>query len=167
MKKRLPEHTFKHLNHLIGPGSEFMEEFETLKRSFGSSNNQNPFCLPLPIRMGREACGMSGFYTETSEFILTVEDVQSLFDPVVRSVIGLVNSQIQAACREYGRGVINVSTLLLEANFSDMAEIGILENCLCWRTGIVTLPSTRTSMFRSPGKIVHNSDPPGSVSIHN
>ncbi|KAJ5509810.1 actin-like ATPase domain-containing protein [Penicillium freii] len=111
MKRRLLEHTFKHLNHLIGPGSEFMERFETLKRSFGSSNNQNPFYLSLPIRMGREACGM-GFDKGTGKFILTVEDVQSLFDHVVRSVIGLVNSQIEAAGREYGRPVINKIVLV-------------------------------------------------------
>ncbi|CAI7668568.1 unnamed protein product [Penicillium viridicatum] len=111
MKRRLPEHTFKHLNHLIGPGSEFMERFETLKRSFGSSNNQNPFYLSLPIRMGREACGM-GFDKGTGKFILTFEDVQSLFDPVVHSVIGLVNSQIEAAGREYGRPVINKIVLV-------------------------------------------------------
>ncbi|KAJ5976713.1 actin-like ATPase domain-containing protein [Penicillium viridicatum] len=111
MKRRLPEHTFKRLNHLIGPGSEFMERFETLKRSFGSSNDQNPSYLPLPIRIGREACGM-GFDKGTGEFILTVEDVQSLFDPVVHSVIDLVNSQIEAAGREYGRPVINKIVLV-------------------------------------------------------
>lgn len=145
MKQRLPEHAFKHLNHLIAPGSKFMEEFEELKRSFGPSNTQEVFPLSLPIRMGREACGMPGFDKGTDKFILTVEDVQSLFDPVVYNVIGLVNSQISAAGREYGRPVINVSILLLQVNFSDMAKIGILENCPCWRTGIVTLLSTHTS----------------------
>ncbi|KAJ5187904.1 actin-like ATPase domain-containing protein [Penicillium cf. viridicatum] len=112
MKRGLPEHTFKHLNHLISPGSEFMEGFENLKRSFGSSNTQKPFPLPLPIRMGREACGMSGFDKRTDTSILTVEDVQSLFDPIVYNVISLVNSQIAAAGREYGRPVINKIVLV-------------------------------------------------------
>lgn len=103
MKRRLPEHAFKYLNHLIGPGSEFMEGFEKLKRPFGSSTTQKPFPLLLPIRIGREACGMSGFDKRTDTFVLTVEDVQSLFDPIVYNVIGLVNSQIAAAGREYGR----------------------------------------------------------------
>lgn len=81
--------------------------------------------------MGREACEMSGFDKRTDTFVLTAEDVQSLFDPIVYNVVGLVNSQIAAAGREYGRPVINVSILLLQANFSDMAEIGILENYPC------------------------------------
>lgn len=108
-----------------------MEGFEKLKRPFGSSTTQKPFPLLLPIRIGREACGMSGFDKRTDTFVLTVEDVQSLFDPIVYNVIGLVNSQIAAAGREYGRLVINVSILLLQANFSDMAEIGILKHYPC------------------------------------
>ncbi|CAI7585778.1 unnamed protein product [Penicillium discolor] len=112
MKRRLPEHAFKHLNHLIAPGSKFMKKFEELKGSFGRPNTQGPFLLPLSIRMGREACRMSGFDKGTDKFILTVEDVQSLFDPVVYNVIGLVNSQIAAADREYGRPVINKIVLV-------------------------------------------------------
>ncbi|KAJ6191023.1 actin-like ATPase domain-containing protein [Penicillium mononematosum] len=111
MRTRLPQQAFKHLNYLIGPGGEFMTEFEKVKRNFQSPGD-GPFHLPLRIRRGRAACRMPYFNQGDYQFILTGKDVQSLFDGVIRNIIGLINSQMTAADRECGRRVINKLVLV-------------------------------------------------------
>lgn len=142
MQERLSEYAFDHLNYLIAPESQFMEKFEQCKSDFGSSNPPEPFRLPLSIRRGRQSCILPDFNQRTEQFIIAVQDVQSLFDPVIYNIISLVKSQITAAGREYGHKAMNVSTPLLQPN---RAKIRLLENYPCGGTGIVTLPSNGTS----------------------
>ncbi|KAJ5466175.1 actin-like ATPase domain-containing protein [Penicillium desertorum] len=110
MRARLHEEAFKHLNYLIGSEGEFMTEFEKVKRGFQSPRD-GPFSLPLHIRRGAAACRLP-YFNQKSEFILTGKDVQSLFDRVIRNIIGLINSQMAAAERECGRPVINKLVLV-------------------------------------------------------
>ncbi|CAI7630130.1 unnamed protein product [Penicillium glandicola] len=112
MQRRLPEVAFDHLNFLIAPGCDFMTRFEEVKRSFGNAETTGPFYLPLPIRRGRGLCSTAYFDQEEERFILQVEDVRSLFDPVISNIIDLVKSQIAAAHEKCGTPVINKIALV-------------------------------------------------------
>ena len=93
-----------------------MTEFERVKRVFSGNEERASFYLPFDIGIGRLACAMPYYDHTAGNFILTVEDVRLLFDQVIRNIIGLVRSQIEAACRAYGVSVINVSILSLQVN---------------------------------------------------
>jgi hypothetical protein len=147
MRARLHEEAFKHLNYLIGLEGEFMTEFEKVKRGFQSPRD-GPFSLPLHIRRGAAACRLP-YFNQKSEFILTGKDVQSLFDRVIRNIIGLINSQMAAAERECGRPVINVSILLVHVNFCDRAKIVIQKLVLVG--GLASSPYLQRELHRCFG----------------
>ncbi|KAJ5154781.1 actin-like ATPase domain-containing protein [Penicillium coprophilum] len=151
MKNRLPQNVFEHLNHLIAPGSEFMGSFEHVKRSFGSTKAQGPFHLPLRVRRGRAAYGMSDFNMKTGMFTLVSEDVQTLFDPVIDNIIHLVNSQIEAADREYGSPVINKILLVGGLASSPCLQDAFRRNFEVSGRSLITLPPRESVMAVSTG----------------
>lgn len=108
MKRELPKTAFDHLNHLIAPGSVFMESFEHAKTLFGLDYAPDVYRLPLNIGIGRAFCSLP--YYHDSTFFLSKHDLQSLFDPVILKIFNLVNSQIMTARKEYGLSFINVGT---------------------------------------------------------
>ncbi|PLN84995.1 hypothetical protein BDW42DRAFT_198860 [Aspergillus taichungensis] len=109
LSKRLPS-AFKYLNYLIAPGSKFSCTFEGVKQVFGGDEGKDIFRLPLDLRRGQRACTLPYFDPARKELILSREDVQNLFDPVIAKIISLINSQIMAAGKEYGSPVINVAS---------------------------------------------------------
>lgn len=143
MEKRLSS-AFRYLNYLIAPGSECMNAFEDIKKVFGSAEGRDNFRLPLNLRRGLRDCTLPYYDPQEKELILSKEDIQHLFDPVISKIISLVNSQIIAAAKECGFPVINVGTLPGES-FGNRANISCLENCPCWWTGLFTLCSNSAS----------------------
>ncbi|KAJ5742912.1 actin-like ATPase domain-containing protein [Penicillium manginii] len=112
MKKHMPD-AFGHLNHLIAPGSIFMDSFEKLKRDFDEGLPYHCFKLPLQVRRGRATCDPRYYNSSAFEFYLRYDDVRSLFDPVIFNIIRLINSQIKVANLEYGSPVINIKRLII------------------------------------------------------
>ncbi|CAI7583061.1 unnamed protein product [Penicillium palitans] len=144
MQERLSEYAFDHLNYLIAPESQFMEKFEQCKSDFGSSNPPEPFRLPLSIRRGRQSCILPDFNQRTEQFIIAVQDVQSLFDPVIYNIISLVKSQITAAGREYGHKAMN-EPIMAVSNGSALAALREKMN-----GGHIRVTSPRHYGFGSP-----------------
>lgn len=89
-----------------------MNAFEDIKRDFGRDEGQDTFRLSLNVRRGQRTCTLPYYNSKGKEFILSREDIQNLFDPVISKIIGLINSQIIAADEEFGSPVINVGTHL-------------------------------------------------------
>jgi hypothetical protein len=138
MKKHMPD-AFGHLNHLIAPGSIFMDSFEKLKRDFDEGLPYHCFKLPLQVRRGRATCDPRYYNSSAFEFYLRYDDVRSLFDPVIFNIIRLINSQIKVANLEYGSPVINVCAHGL---YSDQTAHNCTpENCPCRRSRIFDLRS--------------------------
>ncbi|BCR91386.1 Hsp70 family protein [Aspergillus chevalieri] len=88
-----------------GPGSEFMKNFEVIKRDFGNSDEERIF--ELPINMAVEDPNPEHFDDEERMVIIHSDDLRSIFDPVVDQILSLVRQQIKDATAEVGRGVIN------------------------------------------------------------
>lgn len=86
-----------------------MKAFEEIKSTFGQAGTSETFPLPLNLRRGRRACTLPYFDPHMKHLILSTEDIQQLFDPVISKIAGLINSQIMAADRECGSPVTNVS----------------------------------------------------------
>ncbi|KAJ5715243.1 actin-like ATPase domain-containing protein [Penicillium malachiteum] len=110
MKQQLSTSAFEGLNHLIAPRSPFMMEFKKVKMSFGSHFAHGLFHLPLPLRRGRATCN---FDPEGDIFTLKRQDVQSLFDPVVRKIATLIKSQIKEAASKKPGSMINADLCCL------------------------------------------------------
>lgn len=121
-----------------------MRSFEDVKRVFGSAESQNTFKLPLKLRRGQRDCTAPYFDPKDKELMLSKEDIQDMFDPVISKIISLINSQIMAADKEYGSPVITVGTHP-RASFENMAKFSCLENFSCWWTSLFTLCPKSTS----------------------
>ncbi|KAF3318987.1 hypothetical protein TWF173_005397 [Orbilia oligospora] len=73
----------------IGRGSSLMKHFDSIKRSFGQTTN-NQWFIDLPVSIANDES--NGIIDNELEF--TAEELQSLFDPVVGKVVRLVEDQV-------------------------------------------------------------------------
>lgn len=121
-----------------------MNSFEYIKKVFGGAEEHDTFELPLDLRRGQRDCTLPYYNPRTKKLILSKEDIQHLFDPVISKIISLVNSQIIAAAKECGFPVINVGTLP-GASFGNRANLSCLENRPCWWTSLFALCPNSTS----------------------
>ncbi|KAK2834840.1 hypothetical protein FQN49_006865 [Arthroderma sp. PD_2] len=97
---------------LRGPGSRFMNSFESAKRNFGGPNDDRGVEVG-PIRMD---IGPNVHYDDDELVVkLSKYDMQRLFDPVVKEVISLVKSQVKAAEKKKKR----IDRLILVGGFGD------------------------------------------------
>lgn len=96
----------------IGPGSEFMQTFESKKKNFRSeAASKKPVKLRLVMPQLSNTPGeIRGYDKRWSEVFLTHDDMKRCFDPVVDKVLELVESQVTAVRRE---GKPLVETIIL------------------------------------------------------
>lgn len=83
-----------------------MNEFEIVKRSFCRSTRKG---FQLQFDMG--SVGFDARHYNAGRIILSGEDMQRLFDPVIAKIIKLIGTQLEAAEEECGYPVINVSSV--------------------------------------------------------
>ncbi|KAF7896081.1 hypothetical protein EAF00_006096 [Botryotinia globosa] len=77
-----------------GPGSRFMTAFETLKRDFGRNDEREVGELgPLNL----DVQDSDHYDTEDRLVLLSYEDMEHLFDPVIAEITSLVGKQVKAA----------------------------------------------------------------------
>ena len=97
----------------IGPGSRFMNEFESKKRNFGDSRGGSgrPIKLQLIIpEFAESRKQVSGYDKRYAEVVLSQQDMKACFDPVLEKIMGLVDGQI-AAVRKAGKA--GIKTIIL------------------------------------------------------
>ncbi|OCL13732.1 hsp70-like protein [Glonium stellatum] len=95
-----------------GPGSTFMQQFESKKRSFSSTApSKRPaklrLIMPELVRKEEDVIGYDKTY---GEILLSHEDMKYCFDPVIDLIIDLVNSQVNAVRKQ---GIPPIETIVL------------------------------------------------------
>jgi hypothetical protein len=84
-----------------GPGSPFMQAFESKKKNFSTktpSRRPNKFTLMMPdLRPG--TIDSKYYDSRYNDILLSSEDMQICFDPVVKAIIDLVDDQVTAVKR--------------------------------------------------------------------
>ncbi|OJJ02097.1 hypothetical protein ASPVEDRAFT_887752 [Aspergillus versicolor CBS 583.65] len=97
------------------PGSDFMNKFEIIKRDFGYSSAETTH--ELFLNMNPVGVNAEYFNEDESLVIVSNNDLQSLFDPVVEKIISLVRQQIAVANKEARREAVN--RIILVGGFGD------------------------------------------------
>ncbi|RVD85378.1 uncharacterized protein DFL_003702 [Arthrobotrys flagrans] len=94
----------------IGRGSSLMKTFDSIKRSFGQTNNDVWFIeLPAEVADDEE----NGIVDNELEF--TAEELKALFDPVVDNVVRLVRDQVDCI----HNAMKDVSAIFLVGGFGE------------------------------------------------
>ncbi|KAG4415113.1 hypothetical protein IFR04_011750 [Cadophora malorum] len=116
-----------------GPGSQFMTCFEMVKRDFGRNEEQDTVELS-PLRLNTED---SSWYDEEERMVfLTHEEMQGLFDPVVRQVLNLVEQQV-IETKENQNAVID--RIVLVGGFGESPYLNKVLKEWCSQHGGITL----------------------------
>ncbi|KAG5291454.1 Hsp70 family protein [Histoplasma ohiense] len=97
-----------------GPGSELMNKFEVIKKDFGHSDD--PTIFELPLNMNAPYAKPEYFDDEERIVLLSSEDLQSVFEPVVEQILSLVRGQIQDARKATGH---RINRIILVGGFGD------------------------------------------------
>ncbi|KAJ8060112.1 hypothetical protein OCU04_011722 [Sclerotinia nivalis] len=116
-----------------GPGSRFMTAFETLKRDFGRDDEREVGELgPLNL-----AVPESDHYDKEDRLVLlTYEDMEDLFDPVIAEIISLVREQVKAA-KAAKNATIN--RIVLVGGFGESPHLNKQLKKWCRQNGNITL----------------------------
>ncbi|ORY17909.1 hsp70-like protein [Clohesyomyces aquaticus] len=95
-----------------GPGSRFMQQFESKKKSFTRvPASRRPIKLELIMsELDNSSTETPGYDKRYHDITLTHQDMKDLFDPVVEKILELVSNQVAAVSR---RGNPRVDTLIL------------------------------------------------------
>ncbi|KAF5965228.1 Hsp70 chaperone protein [Fusarium bulbicola] len=119
-----------------GAGTKFMNQFESAKRDFGLSKRSRKYRLDLRLQVPN-----SQWYDgDDNEVIITTEDMKSLFDPLIKQIIALLEQQIQATMTE---GKLEVKTICLVGGFGE--SVYLLNKLKEWcPPGIELLNPTRS-----------------------
>ncbi|KAF3910425.1 hypothetical protein ABW20_dc0105441 [Dactylellina cionopaga] len=99
-----------------GKGSQLMQKFEICKRTFGQTGNDVWFLeLPVPVK-NNEDNGISD-----NELELTIDDMESLFNPIVTDIIKLVEIQARKVKNEPDRNANKgkLTTVILVGGFGE------------------------------------------------
>ncbi|RAL13363.1 Hsp70 family protein [Aspergillus homomorphus CBS 101889] len=99
-----------------GPGSNFMNRFEIIKRDFGTSCDFDVFELPLNM-IPPSGVSSKDFDADERLVKITSDDLRTVFDPVVDQIIKLVQRQINDARKLGDQGKIN--RIILVGGFGD------------------------------------------------
>jgi hypothetical protein len=96
----------------IGPGSEFMQSFESKKKNFQTETaSRRPIKLRLVMpQLSHQLDIINGYDRKYSEVLLTHDDMKTCFDPVINKVLELLESQVTAVWRE---GKPPIETIIL------------------------------------------------------
>ncbi|GFG22579.1 heat shock 70 kDa protein 12A [Aspergillus udagawae] len=120
---------------LKGPGSRFMKAFESIKRDFGYSDEENVFELPLNMKL--TDANPEHFNDDERLVLLSSADLQKIFRPVVQQILKLVRQQIKAATAEAGKNVIN--RIILAGGFGDSEYLRSAFKRSFWSTDNITI----------------------------
>lgn len=73
-----------------------MDQFELKKKDFSGKNpSRRALRIPLHMPLLHPAEGMAKYYEErSSSVLLTHDDFKILFDPVVETILSLINDQV-------------------------------------------------------------------------
>ncbi|KAH6672241.1 Hsp70 family protein-like protein [Halenospora varia] len=116
-----------------GPGSRLMTCFEMIKRDFGLNEDEDPVELN-PLKMDIED---SEYYDcEENIVTLTHEEMQSLFDPVIKEITNLVGEQVREA-KEKQDAVID--RIILVGGFGESPYLNKVLAKWCQDNGQITL----------------------------
>ncbi|KAJ0417519.1 hypothetical protein BJY00DRAFT_325500 [Aspergillus carlsbadensis] len=96
-----------------GPGSEFMNKFEIVKRDFGLKTEEDDAIHQLPLNMVLPEVDPEHFDVDERLVLITNDDLQLLFEPVVAKILSLVSQQIEYANRQA------INRIILVGGFGD------------------------------------------------
>ncbi|OJJ58314.1 hypothetical protein ASPSYDRAFT_1179147 [Aspergillus sydowii CBS 593.65] len=120
------------------PGSEFMNKFEIIKRDFGYPSAEMKH--ELFLNMNPVGVNPEYFNEDESLVIISKNNLQSLFDPVVEKILALVRQQIVDANKEAGRQAIN--RIILVGGFGDSEYLrNAFRNAFATGNITVTVPN--------------------------
>lgn len=113
----------------IGPGSSFMDQFELKKKDFGSSApSRRAHRIPLHMPLLKQTPDLDQYYEKrSSSVLLRHEDYKLLFDPVVDTIIDLIDNQV-SQIKESGETAI--TTIVLVGGFGSSPYLK--ENISTW-----------------------------------
>lgn len=114
----------------IGPGSPFMDQFEQKKKDFSvKTPNKRALRIPLFMPNLQNRAVMDKHYERhSSSVLLTHEDMQAIFDPVVATVLRLIDDQLT---RTKADKETPISTIVLVGGFASSPYLSqrIVEWC--------------------------------------
>ncbi|KAF5981277.1 Hsp70 chaperone protein [Fusarium bulbicola] len=86
----------------VGPGSQFMDQFEMRKRDFSlDTPSKKSYKLTLPMRNLIVTPEMQKYYDPDFNWVLlSKDDMKSLFDPVIDVILKLVKDQVDQVKRD-------------------------------------------------------------------
>ncbi|EWG55683.1 hypothetical protein FVEG_17568 [Fusarium verticillioides 7600] len=86
----------------VGPGSQFMDQFENRKRDFSlDTPSRKSYKLTLPMRNLVVTPEMQKYYDPDFNWVLlSKDDMKSLFDPVIDVILKLVKDQVDQVKRD-------------------------------------------------------------------
>ncbi|KAI9777867.1 MAG: hypothetical protein M1839_008544 [Geoglossum umbratile] len=115
----------------VGPGSQFMQDFDWNKRNFGKPGFK---LKPLAYYLKNEQnLNPSHYDKEESCIILADADMIKVFDPVVKKITGLVEKQVKAARTQ---GKTPIKDLILVGGFGDSPYLRQKLGAWCGSRGI-------------------------------
>ncbi|KAF8857613.1 hsp70-like protein [Acephala macrosclerotiorum] len=97
---------------ITGPGSTFMQQFESKKKNFTSipaSSRPIKLTLMMPELLSKSG-DTPGYDKKYSQIHLTHDDLKKCFEPVVNMIMDLVSGQVAAVKRN---GIATIETIIL------------------------------------------------------
>ncbi|GIZ37993.1 hypothetical protein CKM354_000142000 [Cercospora kikuchii] len=115
-----------------GPASRLMKDFEGAKRDFGKSNDTSMYWELTALMRGAPD---SRFYDQEDGIVnVYYPDLKAMFEPVVKKIIALLQSQLDAERRQAGHATIK--TMLLVGGFGESAYLNNALRIWCQARGI-------------------------------
>jgi hypothetical protein len=113
----------------IGPGSPFMDQFELKKKDFGSSApNKRAHRIPLHMPRLKRSSEVEEYYEyRSSSVLLRHQDYKYFFDPVVDTIIDLIDDQVSQIKTS---GETAIETIVLVGGFGSSPYLR--ENISSW-----------------------------------
>ncbi|THV47569.1 hypothetical protein BGAL_0302g00120 [Botrytis galanthina] len=116
-----------------GPGSRFMAAFETLKRDFGRNDEREVGELgPLNL----DVHDSDHYDTEDRLVLLSYDDMEDLFDPVIAEITSLVGKQVKAAKTAKNA---RINRIILVGGFGESPHLNKQLKKWCRQNGNITL----------------------------
>ena len=84
-----------------------MDRFEIIKKNFNGQELNYSLALPASV----SGADSTFFNPKKGVITLRPEDLRGIFDPVLDRILSLILSQIKLPDAEFGKSVINVSSL--------------------------------------------------------
>lgn len=94
--------------NVVGPGSEFMERFESVKATFDGQENT---VFHLALNVDAPKADPTVFNRQAHLITLQDHHLRSLYDPVLDRVLDLVMLPITMLKKKYNKKIINVCSL--------------------------------------------------------